>query len=118
MIPSQKNLIRKIKVNDQKNLFLAIGLSVLIIIVFQLLIPQQTMMPSTPQENLEDIAENNNLHYITAPLVGTFYLTPNPEDSPFIEKGGKIELHIPKKEYNMSSSITLSVFSSCCSSNK
>ena len=43
------------------------------------------------QENLEDISKNDNIHHITAPLVGTFYLTPNPEDPPFIKKGDKIQ---------------------------
>ncbi len=40
---------------DQKNLFLAIGLSIAIIVVFQFLFPQQTMMPSQTQQNKEEI---------------------------------------------------------------
>ena len=35
---------------EQKNLFLAIGLSVAIIIIFQLLVPQQSVMTPQPQE--------------------------------------------------------------------
>ena len=42
-------------------------------------------------ENLEGISENDNIHHITAPLVGTFYSTPNPETPPFIKKGDKIQ---------------------------
>ena len=40
---------------EQKNLFLAIGLSIAIIVVFQFLFPQQTMMPSQTQQNKEEI---------------------------------------------------------------
>ena len=35
---------------EQKNLFLAIGLSVAIIIIFQLLVPQQSVMTSQPKD--------------------------------------------------------------------
>ncbi len=38
------------------------------------------------------IEEKKELHYITAPLVGTFYSSPKPEDPPFIKKGDKIEI--------------------------
>ena len=40
---------------DQKNLFLAIGLSVAIIIVFQLLFPQQSVMPPAFTNDIEEI---------------------------------------------------------------
>jgi acetyl-CoA carboxylase biotin carboxyl carrier protein len=35
---------------------------------------------------------SKELHYITAPLVGTFYSSPKAEDPPFIKKGDKIEI--------------------------
>lgn len=34
---------------------------------------------TTPEE------EKNNLHYITSPMVGTFYRAPDPSSSPFVE---------------------------------
>ena len=40
---------------DQKNLFLAIGLSIAIIVVFQFLFPQQTMMSPQTQQSKEEI---------------------------------------------------------------
>ena len=40
---------------EQKNLFLAIGLSVAIIIVFQLLFPQQSVMSPTSTNDIEEI---------------------------------------------------------------
>ena len=40
---------------NQKNLFLAIGLSVAIIVIFQLLVPQQTMMTPPTQQTSEEI---------------------------------------------------------------
>ena len=36
--------------------------------------------------------EEKESQYITAPLVGTFYLSPKPEDPPFIKKGDKINI--------------------------
>ena len=36
--------------------------------------------------------EKKDLDYITAPLVGTFYSSPKPEDSPFVKKGDKIKV--------------------------
>ena len=38
------------------------------------------------------IEEKKEFHYITAPLVGTFYSSPKPEDPPFIKKGDRIEI--------------------------
>ena len=45
-------------------------------------------------ETINDIVESEEkeLHYITAPLVGTFYLSPKPEDPPFIKKVDKIDI--------------------------
>ena len=40
---------------EQKNLFLAIGLSIAIIVVFQFLFPQQTMMSPQTQQSKEEI---------------------------------------------------------------
>jgi len=40
----------------------------------------------TPEEG------NKELHYITAPLVGTYYSSPKAGDPPFIKKGDKIEI--------------------------
>ena len=43
--------------NEQKNLFLAIGLSVVIIIAFQFLFPQQPMITPTSEQIEEKIEE-------------------------------------------------------------
>ena len=40
---------------EQKNLFLAIGLSVAIIVVFQLLFPQQPVVPPTSSNDIEEM---------------------------------------------------------------
>ncbi len=42
-------------------------------------------------DETESKIENKNIYYITAPLVGTFYSTPNPEEPSFIQKGDKIK---------------------------
>jgi len=33
----------------------------------------------------------NNLHYITSPMVGTFYRAPDPSSSPFVEIGDQVK---------------------------
>jgi acetyl-CoA carboxylase biotin carboxyl carrier protein len=35
--------------------------------------------------------EDNNLHYITSPMVGTFYSAPDPSSPPFVEAGEEIK---------------------------
>ena len=44
---------------------------------------------SLDEGNVE--ASPSNLHYITAPLVGTFYVSPKPGEPPFIKVGDRIE---------------------------
>ena len=43
--------------HEQKNLFLAIGLSIVIIIAFQFLFPQQTIMTPSSQQTSQQITE-------------------------------------------------------------
>ncbi len=38
-----------------------------------------------------DEEEQNNLHYITSPMVGTFYRAPDPSSPPFIDIGEPVE---------------------------
>jgi len=48
---------------------------------------QETFVKSeapAPQSNPE---ENENLHYITSPMVGTFYRSPDPSAPPFVKIG-------------------------------
>lgn len=54
-----------------------------------------------PKDSIEDLNPNpiqselqisDNLEFITAPLVGTYYSSPKPEDPPFISKGDRIEV--------------------------
>lgn len=42
---------------------------------------------SENQENKEDITSS----YVVSPMVGTFYLSPSPEDPPFIKVGDKVD---------------------------
>jgi len=41
--------------------------------------------------DIKEPAKDKKIHHITAPLVGTFYSTPNPDEPPFIKKGDKIK---------------------------
>ena len=51
---------------------------------------------SQATHSLEEVTESSssekNLNFITAPLVGTYYSSPKPEDPPFIKKGDRIEI--------------------------
>lgn len=53
---------------------------------------------SEPEENESSLLQatsleedKNNLHYITSPMVGTFFSAPNPNSSPFVEIGDQVE---------------------------
>jgi acetyl-CoA carboxylase biotin carboxyl carrier protein len=51
---------------------------------------------SEPEENAPRAESNleepkNNLHTITSPMVGTFYRSPDPSSSPFVEKGDNVK---------------------------
>jgi acetyl-CoA carboxylase biotin carboxyl carrier protein len=50
--------------------------------------PAPPALPQAGQSSAE--AEEEGLHIITAPLVGTFYRTPNPESEPFVSVGDRI----------------------------
>jgi acetyl-CoA carboxylase biotin carboxyl carrier protein len=61
---------------------------------------QSIPAPSQPDEHTagsqespsdESEAEENNLHYIVSPMVGTFYRAANPSSPPFIEVGETVK---------------------------
>tara|TARA_A100001015_G_C14988673_1_gene712749 strand:+ start:649 stop:1173 length:525 start_codon:yes stop_codon:yes gene_type:complete len=54
-----------------------------------------------PKDSIEDLNSepiqsepqiSDNFEFITAPLVGTYYSSPKPEDPPFISKGDRVEV--------------------------
>lgn len=49
--------------------------------------------PSQPSPSVPKGKTENNLHYITSPMVGTFYRAPNPSSPPFIEIGDTVKKH-------------------------
>lgn len=59
----------------------------------------ETSTPSSPSEQEEnpplsqEIIEEkkDNLHYITSPMVGTFYRAPDPTSVPFVDVGDKVK---------------------------
>ena len=44
-----------------------------------------------PELNEEELKTTSSVHYITAPLVGTFYVSPKPGEPEFIKIGDKIK---------------------------
>lgn len=45
--------------------------------------------PTAAEPELEE--NKNNLHYITSPMVGTFYRAPDPSSPPFVEIGEPVQ---------------------------
>lgn len=43
------------------------------------------------KELAQEKPEQNNLHFITSPMVGTFYRAPDPSSPPFIEIGEEVK---------------------------
>ena len=50
---------------------------------------EQEENPSLSQEMSEE--REDNLYYITSPMVGTFYRSPNPTTAPFVDVGDKVK---------------------------
>ncbi|MDP5273599.1 acetyl-CoA carboxylase biotin carboxyl carrier protein [Chengkuizengella axinellae] len=57
----------------------------------------QTQQPAAVQESPAEVqptneteAQDANLHKITSPMVGTFYIAPSPGADPFVKKGDKV----------------------------
>jgi acetyl-CoA carboxylase biotin carboxyl carrier protein len=51
--------------------------------------PEQEENSSSSLEVVEK--KNDNLHYITSPMVGIFYRAPDPTSSPFVDVGDKVK---------------------------
>jgi acetyl-CoA carboxylase biotin carboxyl carrier protein len=55
------------------------------------------MPPSTPETPSPTVEESNPnteedaLHIVTSPIVGTFYRSPNPESSPYVKLGDQVQ---------------------------
>jgi acetyl-CoA carboxylase biotin carboxyl carrier protein len=54
-------------------------------------VPQTTSREAEPALPLVVVSEANQGHLITAPMIGTFYLTPAPGEPPFVQVGERIE---------------------------
>jgi acetyl-CoA carboxylase biotin carboxyl carrier protein len=54
-------------------------------------VPEPTPTKKEKEDKTIDQPEDNNLHFIVSPMVGTFYRAPDPSSPPFIEVGEDIE---------------------------
>ena len=52
--------------------------------------PTGTPVPAAPTAGAEQTAGPSDLIEIKAPMVGTFYATPNPDAEPYVEVGSKV----------------------------
>ena len=63
------------------------------------IVPESPASPSPPAEHetnpatdeAESMESKNNLHYISSPMVGTFYRAPDPSSPPFIKIGEPVQ---------------------------
>jgi acetyl-CoA carboxylase biotin carboxyl carrier protein len=46
---------------------------------------------STAEPDSEELGDEDNHHYITSPMVGTFYRSPDPSSPPFVQKGEPVK---------------------------
>ena len=53
--------------------------------------PSTSPDPNPTAAEPEPVENKNNLHYITSPMVGTFYRAPDPSSPPFIEIGEPVQ---------------------------
>ncbi len=53
--------------------------------------PDQSIEKKEKKEEAKDKSTDNNLHFITSPMVGTFYRAPNPSSPSFVEIGEDIK---------------------------
>lgn len=51
----------------------------------------QQERPASVQKEEIPIQKDEELHYITSPIVGTFYRAPSPTSPPYVEVGDKVE---------------------------
>jgi len=52
---------------------------------------EKVTAPDDHTDHIEDISKDSNIKEINAPLVGTFYRSPAPNASPYVEVGDKIK---------------------------
>lgn len=45
--------------------------------------------PATPAPAKEEVSEED-LHFVTSPIVGTFYRAPNPDAEPYVQPGDRV----------------------------
>lgn len=58
--------------------------------------PEATIAPSAASAVIDDDSRNEpvadeNLHYVTSPIVGTFYRAPNPDADPYVKVGDAVD---------------------------
>ena len=56
--------------------------------------PKPAASPEVNKKSISDedssVADNHRLFTLTSPIVGTFYMSPSPDDPPFVEIGSEV----------------------------
>lgn len=47
--------------------------------------------PAVKEEKKEEVEVSENIHMITSPMVGTFYVAPSPDSPPYVNKGDEVK---------------------------
>lgn len=47
---------------------------------------------SSVASNMPEVVEDDQLHYVTSPIVGTFYAASNPKADPFVSVGSRVSV--------------------------
>lgn len=55
------------------------------------IVSESPASPSPPADVRESTESKNDLHYISSPMVGTFYRAPDPSSPPFVEIGESVQ---------------------------
>jgi acetyl-CoA carboxylase biotin carboxyl carrier protein len=55
------------------------------------IVPESPASPSPATNVPESTESKNDLHYISSPMVGTFYMAPDPSSPPFVEIGESVQ---------------------------
>jgi len=53
--------------------------------------PSPAAENSPVQPPVEPVAQTDNLHFVTSPMVGTFYRAPDPNSPPFVDIGDEVK---------------------------
>ncbi|MBP1621741.1 MAG: acetyl-CoA carboxylase [Acidobacteria bacterium] len=80
--------------------------------------PAMGTMPTGPAPAAPAADSDEGLHFVTSPIVGTFYRAPNPEAEPYVKIGDLVHKGQVPRPSRTSRSATSSTRGRCCASSR